>query len=724
MEILTYPTGLLIGLLPVVVDLGGSARPARLLLDGRPACTVTATAPSCLVDLGLEPREHRLELVRTDPAGAISDRVVRWINRPGIEAELFAKAACENRERQCEFSLAWAHPYRLDPSEVTVHLDGQLIYRGTAPRATLRAGFPGPAAPRLLTVEASFPDGRTAARTDVLSAANRETAAAALRPVPILLDESVAGPDAAERLRALGWNVRAVESDAPDVLFVVEPKAFQASGALLREVRLRAARSAAVLRDAASIQMIVANASLTRLDLSSSRGGRPAWLSALFAASRNAGTPRRVRTADAVATAGYLLGAAPRPRAVVLVLAGREADQSSLSAGQARRYLSDALVPLYVWRIADAASPDWPEGRRLKADHDLYDSLSILSHDLGKQRVAWVDTVADSDETPPALPDGVALAGREISDEGPAFEPRPNALPPDPAFPARSVYALVADPARPGRLFAGSDSGLYESDDGADSWTAVPVEDGISVYSIAVVAGADGSGIAIGTSGTPARRRPDGTWTAFPTAEVLVVLADPVDRATLYAGTRRGVVKSTDGGARWSDASRNLSRIFTLALAADPRKRDTIYAATAGDGVYRTTDGGARWEPRGDELRKTVVRSLALDPEGDRIYAGTDGGVWASRSGGRTWEIASTGLPRAPVYALALDRNGSTVWAGTALGLFRSNDAGRTWNTIPAIPAAPVTAIAIEANRGLLLVGTLGSGLQRIPLARAGPPAN
>src|SRR5437667_77036 len=42
MEILSYPVGLLIGLFPVIVDLGGRTEPAQLLLDGRPACTIPA----------------------------------------------------------------------------------------------------------------------------------------------------------------------------------------------------------------------------------------------------------------------------------------------------------------------------------------------------------------------------------------------------------------------------------------------------------------------------------------------------------------------------------------------------------------------------------------------------------------------------------------------------------------------------------------------------------
>ena len=722
MEILTYPTGLLIGLLPVVVDLGSAPRPARLLLDGRPACTVTAASPSCLVDLGLDPREHRLELVRTDAAGAVTERVERWINRPGIEAEIIAKGGCDARARQCEFSLAWAHPYRLDPDEFTIRLDDQVVYHGAGPRGRVRVAFPGAASPRVLIAEARFPDGRTAVRADVLSAANRASAGTALRTVPIVLGPDSDDTDLAERLRASGWNVRAVEAGAPDVLFVVEPRAFQTSGALLREVRLRAAQSADLLGRAASIQMIIANESLTRLDLSSSRGGRPAWLSAMFAASRNAGTPRRLRTADAVATAAYLLGATPRPRAVVLVLADRETEASSLSAAQARRYLSETLVPLVVWRVGDAASPDWPENRRLKADHDLYDSMVVLVHDLEKQRIAWLETGPDVDEIPSLLPDGIRLAGRTEVELEPEFAPPARA--PDATLPARSVFALAADPSRAGRVFAGTDAGLFESRDAGESWKAATPGGGIAVYAIALAHDAQGPEPVIGTSGTP-RPMARGDWLAVPVPEVLAIIPDPFEEAHFYAGSRNGVLKSLDGGVSWSDASGNLSRIFALALAADPKRRGTVYAATAGHGVYRTTNGGASWEPRGGELSKTVVRALALDPaDSERVYAGTDGGVWRSRNGGRTWEASTSGLPRAPVYAVTVDPRGSSLWAGSARGLFHSLDGGSTWKPAPAWASIPVASLALDVSENALYVGTLGDGFARVSLDREGSPAH
>src|SRR5664279_4792247 len=82
MRILTFVPGVADGHLPVVVDLGVSPPPAELLLNGAPACRVTAVRQTCLVDLGPAPRVTLLELVRRDASGKVVERARRWVNKP------------------------------------------------------------------------------------------------------------------------------------------------------------------------------------------------------------------------------------------------------------------------------------------------------------------------------------------------------------------------------------------------------------------------------------------------------------------------------------------------------------------------------------------------------------------------------------------------------------------------------------------------------------------
>jgi len=51
-------------------------------------CNATASRPKCTVNLGPDPHVHLLELIRRDGSGQVTERVERWVNRPGEEAEL------------------------------------------------------------------------------------------------------------------------------------------------------------------------------------------------------------------------------------------------------------------------------------------------------------------------------------------------------------------------------------------------------------------------------------------------------------------------------------------------------------------------------------------------------------------------------------------------------------------------------------------------------------
>ena len=55
-----------------------------------------------MVDLGRDPRVHLLELLRTDGAGRETERVARWVNRPGVEPEVLVSGGCDEKRLACE----------------------------------------------------------------------------------------------------------------------------------------------------------------------------------------------------------------------------------------------------------------------------------------------------------------------------------------------------------------------------------------------------------------------------------------------------------------------------------------------------------------------------------------------------------------------------------------------------------------------------------------------
>ncbi len=134
---------------------------------------------------------------------------------------------------------------------------------------------------------------------------------------------------------------------------------------------------------------------------------------------------------------------------------------------------------------------------------------------------------------------------------------------------------------------------------------------------------------------------PANTGLIIDTSPVLLVI-DPSNPATLYAGTGGGVFKSTDGGASWSPANNGLNSAYVTTLTIDPSKPATLYAGSD-RGVYKTTDSGESWSPASNGLTGYVL-TLTIDPSNPAtIYAGTWGhGMYKSTNSGRIWNPANT----------------------------------------------------------------------------------
>ena len=87
-----------------------------------------------------------------------------------------------------------------------------------------------------------------------------------------------------------------------------------------------------------------------------------------------------------------------------------------------------------------------------------------------------------------------------------------------------------------------------------------------------------------------------------------------------------GVLKSTNGGDRWSPSSTGLGGTTISALAIDPATPSTLYAGTY-RGVFKSTNGGGSWSAINTSLTNPDVRTLAIDPATpSTLYAGTAGG--------------------------------------------------------------------------------------------------
>lgn len=404
MQILTYPVGVVVGVLPLVVELGLPPKPASLLLDGTTVCALTAQAPGCSVDLGPVPRIHLLELVRTNESGHVVERTSRWVNRPGADqAEVQTRTTCPASSASRTVVIGWAHPERANPSRIRTALDGKSVPLPKNRTLTVSAGT---ARGTLLTVELTFPDGRRATHAAAVGGRTRGDEDVSI--VPILHEGAcMAAGLAGVRYgyQRAGLSVRAIESGETrdwQVTFVAEPSVLATLRSWFEERKASLFGSRRLLvpdriervfggrGNLEALTGVVAEGNLQELDLL--QGANPEyWVERLSAALRRAGSAP-LRTGDAAVAGGFRAGAAPRRRAVVLLLGSGTADLSVLPAGGVQKYLDEIRVPFEVWNLVDEDRPDWPGAFRVSLPEDFYEALVALRRRVACQAIAWVES--------------------------------------------------------------------------------------------------------------------------------------------------------------------------------------------------------------------------------------------------------------------------------------------------------------------------------------------
>jgi photosystem II stability/assembly factor-like uncharacterized protein len=178
-------------------------------------------------------------------------------------------------------------------------------------------------------------------------------------------------------------------------------------------------------------------------------------------------------------------------------------------------------------------------------------------------------------------------------------------------------------------------------------------------------------------------------------AVIQALIVDERDANSLFAGVwymdpsaGGGVFRSDDAGRTWKPAG--LAGEAVRVLQQSPSEPNFWIAGTR-SGIFRTRNGGARWErisPANDEELKNID-AIALDPkEGGTIYAGTYHLLWKTMDGGVSWAPIHAGMiDDSDVMSLRVDReNPIRLFASACSGIYRSEDQGSSWTKLQGIP--------------------------------------
>lgn len=177
-----------------------------------------------------------------------------------------------------------------------------------------------------------------------------------------------------------------------------------------------------------------------------------------------------------------------------------------------------------------------------------------------------------------------------------------------------------------------------------------------------------------------------------------------LSESVLYAGGYKGIAKSLDSGATWTDVKPTAGgSIIVSSIVALAVGEGRMFAGIQGSGLIRSTDSGKTWNRAPTVPAGSNVAALILD--GGRVLVGTGTGFYVSTDTGATFAASNTGLTSLNISALLQDS--SDLYAGTLdSGVFVSGDNGGTWTALGATGFYSRKIVALAKNGGSLFAAT------------------
>jgi len=245
------------------------------------------------------------------------------------------------------------------------------------------------------------------------------------------------------------------------------------------------------------------------------------------------------------------------------------------------------------------------------------------------------------------------------------------------------VRALLSDPRRPETVYAGTDMGLYRSDDGGAKWQLLDTPmTGSMVWSLAV---------------------------------------DPSDPQVMFAGTGTpsmpGVYRSSDAGKSWEHRPMDIAKECPnvgiprpTGISVDPVDSRHVWVGWEVDGVRHSADGGETWAKINGQIPNQDVHNvLVVAGPPKAVFTVVNDDIWRSLDDGKTWQAAHARevFPWRYPRGIAVKPNDSrTVFLtlgdatpGRVGTVMRSTDAGATWTSLglPVQPNSAVWTVSIPA---------------------------
>lgn len=279
--------------------------------------------------------------------------------------------------------------------------------------------------------------------------------------------------------------------------------------------------------------------------------------------------------------------------------------------------------------------------------------------------------------------------------------------------PDAEISSLAIEPSNAQIIVAGtSDGRTFRSADRGAVWYRVA--DGPASGAIESLQFVDGSSVLFGRQESTIIRSLDGGdhWEALPSAwtDVQTFAVNPLSPSTVYVGTRRGVMVTTDLGKHWELRRSGMTRA-SVYVELQPEAPSTILARANGE-TFASRDGGDTWAPIDTLTRPPSTNSVRLPsdrqpssiaaaPNNPRVMYVSFGGlpflerneIWRTLDSGENWQLVdqpSSGSIGHCCQLLVDPNDANAVYAIVAgVGMDgghqvrRTTDGGATWSDLP-----------------------------------------
>lgn len=336
------------------------------------------------------------------------------------------------------------------------------------------------------------------------------------------------------------------------------------------------------------------------------------------------------------------------------------------------------------------------------------------------------------------------------------------------AFVHADIHHLTFNP--DGRLYAGTDGGVYRRPTTNNSW--VSLNDGMNItqYYRISADGVDTTLFAAGAQDNGTHLYDNGTWDHILGGDGMDCAVNPKNPSIIYASSQYGNFRKSNNRGNSFNANFGLSNTvrgsgaWVTPIRIDPIHPDTLYIGYSS--VYRSYNAGASFSAVGNGYSGNNIDQIAISPthtnviyiaDGSSLYrsdnyatdftnisvpssrtitqiavayddpmhvyitrSGYSSGqkVYESYDGGSSWKNLSLNLPNIPANCIVPEiSKANGLYVGTDLGVFYKDDKKDIWIPYNSnLPNVIVRDLEINYQDRKLKAGTYGRGVWQSPL--------